>query len=210
VFSSLSLVIVLSLPAEAQAECDVGPGNVGLSFIWPEQDCQHNIHADLRWGLYKSSGVPMWQTEIAGEVGLLERIDESFVQLGPVVAIGGSGQTHDWEGEFDEWSISPRLRARMFMVDEWMTFEAAAGPTFLWTQGPRGEWLDRVGAYVEVGPSFHGAAGVYVGTGYIPASGGLGGEWRTTIGLRMNLAFSAALAAMTGILYACSESPGAC
>ncbi|MEQ9320501.1 MAG: hypothetical protein RIF41_15145 [Polyangiaceae bacterium] len=202
---------VCTFAAGARAECDVGKDDVGLAFVWGERDCRHNVHADLRYGLYKSSASPTWRTQVAGELGLLERVADTRWQVGPVLALGGAGQTHDWEGSFDEFYLSPRVRARMWMLDEWMTFEGALGPSIHWNQGPRGDWITRTGGYVELGPTFHGVVGLYVGTGYTPAAGDalapMPGEWRHTFGIRMNLTFSAALAAMAGILYACGKSP---
>lgn len=209
--ATLGALAVAAISSPARADCDVGKDDVGLAFVWGEQDCRHNVHADLRYGLYKSSASPTWKTQIDGEVGLLERVGRTRWQIGPVIALGGAGIANDWQGGADEFYVSPRVRARMFMLDEWMTFEAAVGPTIHWNQAPRGDWITRTGGYVEVGPTAHGVAGFYVGTSYIPPGGDalapLPGEWRHTVGIRMNLTFSAILAATVGILYACGKSP---
>jgi hypothetical protein len=189
------------------AECEVGPGNVGLSFVFPERDCQHNIHIDLRYGLYKDTHERHWQTLIEGEAGFLERLHgESDIQLGPVLAIGGSGQSLDWKQELDQLYISPRLRLRYWMLDEWMTLEAAAGPSIRFDQDHLGSWIRRPGGYVEIGPTIHGLAGVYLGTGYTPGGGGLPADFRTTVGFRMNLSMSAAAAIMSGVVYGCAKA----
>jgi len=207
----LALIVVvalLTIAGTAQAECDVGKNDVGLAFVFPEQDCTHNVHADLRYGLYKASHTPFWQTQISGELGWLERVGDTRVQIGPVIALGGSGQKHDWSEAFDEFYVSPRVRARMWMVDEWLTFEGALGPTILWSQEPRGDWTTRTGGYVEVGPTVHGMVGFYVGTGYTPPGGGELGEWRTTFGIRMTLTAAAVVAATAGIIAACDHGGG--
>ena len=116
----------------------------------------------------------------------------------------------DWDTSFDEFFLSPRIRARMWMLDEWLTFEAALGPSLHYEQASLGDWAKRVGAYVEVGPTFHGVAGFYLGTGYIAPGDGLPSEWRTTVGLRMNFTFSAVAVALGGLLYACGQNPAAC
>ena len=210
IVAALVFLAAVSLAPPARAECDVGKNDVGLAFVWAERDCRHNVHADMRLAAYKSSASSTWRVLLGAELGLLERIDETRVQVGPVLALGGAGMSTDWGTRFDEFFLSPRVRARMWMVDELLTFEAALGPTIHWNQAPFGDWAKRAGGYVEIGPTYHGVAGFFVGTGYIAPGGGLPGDWRTTVGLRMNFTFSAAAAALGGLLYACGKNRAGC
>ncbi|MCA9536524.1 MAG: hypothetical protein KC593_22730 [Myxococcales bacterium] len=205
----LLAALLRSTPAAAQ-ECDVEVNGVGLGFVFPEEGCQHTLHMDLTYGFYTRQHDPGVFTSLGAELGFLERIDGSFFQLGPVVSFTGAGAKHDWEGDFDEFAIAPQIRGRLWMLDGWATVEMAAGPDVRWMQVLGGEWMSRVGARIELGPTFHGVAGIYVGTSYIPPRDDLPGEFRTLFGFRANLTAGGIAALLGGGIYACAKAGPAC
>jgi hypothetical protein len=205
-----------ALPAAA---CDVGSGTVGYGFALPQRTCDATIHFDMTTAGYVRQHDDGIFTRIGGEAGLLMAVGDTGSQfhIGPIFALGFGGFNGAFDDGMDDVVISPRARARLWLLDDWVTFEAAIGPSIAFTHMPsegyqrREEWLARPGFYAEFGPAIAGALGVYAATEYAsPADGRINGEFRMLLGVRTTLSFAAVAALLGGYIYACAEVPGGC
>jgi hypothetical protein len=204
---------------QAHAACDIGSDDLGFGFVIPARDCATTLHFDVTTAGYLRQHDSGFYTRVGGELGALMALGGGggHFHIGPVVALAFGGWHDGFDGELGDVVLSPRARARLWMLDDWMTFEAALGPSFAFSHAPpagfdrRDPWPARPGFYAEVGPTLGGALGIYVATEYASAvDDRLLGEVRTLFGVRTTLSFGALAALLGGAAYGCSRSPGAC
>lgn len=196
---AVSVVTCLATPASSEETCDdLGSNGVGYGLLVPSRHCDTSLNFDLGYGVYRPIGEGGMFARMTFEPGALFNLGaEHRVQLGPVLAFSTGGIDYNWEdGAFDEHTLSPRARLRLWPHD-YFSMDVAAGPLVAFVDGQ-----GNPGAYLELSPRLHGFVGLQGAVEYLGDAEGTQTRWY--VGANITLG-GAAIGALT-LLLVCLET----